>query len=102
MAEDDWAIVVGINTYPDPDIGNLQGPETDAKKFYAWVTKSEQVPTLTPENHKKNLIPGQKQAKLILSSHFGAPPRAAIDAKPTVEAVYKVFDQLNDIAIQNQ
>lgn len=102
MAKDDWAVVVGINTYPDPDIGHLNGPETDAARFYDWVTTSQGVPTVSPEDHGRRLATGLKQAKLILSSHFGPPAQNAIDGMPTVDAVYSVFDQLDDISQENQ
>ena len=37
MAEDDWAIVVGIKKYFDPQLAGLEGPENDAKEFHGWV-----------------------------------------------------------------
>ena len=36
MAADDWAVVVGVRSYPD--LGHLDGPENDAQAFYQWVT----------------------------------------------------------------
>ena len=34
MAKNDWAIVVGIMNYADPNLAGLQGPENDATDFY--------------------------------------------------------------------
>lgn len=35
MAQNDYAVVVGINTYPS--LGNLQGPAHDGRDFYEWL-----------------------------------------------------------------
>lgn len=37
--EEHYAIVVGINTYPD--LGNLNAPVADAEAFYAWLRKPD-------------------------------------------------------------
>ena len=39
MAIDDYAIAVGITSYPD--ISNLQGPENDAQHFYEWLVAAD-------------------------------------------------------------
>ncbi len=101
MANGEWAIIVGINNYPDPDIGPLQGPETDALEFYRWVTNEQKLPVPNPDDPKAPLVPGVKQAKLILASHFGVPATSAINAEPTVQAVYRAFDELDEIAVAN-
>jgi len=82
MARDDWAIVVGIKNYADPDLAGLQGPEIDAQEFHAWVTSSGggAVP------------PGQ--ARLILSD-----PATVM---PTPEAIKAAFDHLLSIADANE
>ena len=39
MANDDWAVVVGVRLYPD--LGDLDGPENDAQAFYDWLVAPE-------------------------------------------------------------
>ena len=89
MAADDWSLVVGINAYPE--LGDLNGPESDANDFYAWVTSAS-----------GGNVPGN-QATLILSSQFNpASFTGANDAKPTVERVQQAFDDLVTKAQANQ
>jgi hypothetical protein len=80
---DDWAIVVGISRYPE--LGDLGGPENDARKFYEWVTSPAGggVPDV--------------RAKPLLSSHF-PPFSKAIDALPTEEKVLRLFEELDELA----
>ncbi len=87
MGQDDWAIVVGIWTYPD--LGNLTGPENDAKAFADWV----RLPTGggVPEDH----------VRLILSSDFASVDSAS-RAEPTPGRVEALFDELDDIAQRNK
>jgi hypothetical protein len=87
MGEDDWAIVVGIWTYPD--LGNLTGPQNDAKAFADWVRSP--AGGAVPENH----------LRLILSSDF-APADSASLAEPTPGRVEALFDELDDIAQRNK
>jgi hypothetical protein len=87
MIEDDWAIVVGIWTYPD--LGNLTGPQNDAKAFADWVRSP--AGGGVPEDH----------VRLILSSDF-APADSASRAEPTPGRVEALFDELDDIAQRNK
>jgi hypothetical protein len=87
MGEDDWAIVVGIWTYPD--LGNLTGPQNDAKAFADWVRSP--AGGGVPENH----------VRLILSSDF-APADSASLAEPTPGRVEALFDELDDVAQRNK
>ena len=87
MGQDDWAIVVGIWTYPD--LGNLTGPQNDAKAFADWVRSP--AGGGVPEN----------QVRLILSSDF-APADSASRAEPTPGHVEALFDELDDIAQRNK
>lgn len=88
MAKNDWAIVVGIQRYLDPDLSGLQGADNDAKEFYDWVISSDggAVP------------PGQ--ATLIRSSDF-PPFTTAAGAMPTRTALKKAFDHLLTLADEN-
>jgi hypothetical protein len=83
MPDRDKAIIVGIRSYPG--LSNLDGPENDAKKFHQWVTSKA-----------GGQVKG-KDAKLILSSHYG-PMKKAIDARPTLEAVQRELDLLQEEA----
>ena len=58
MAQDDWAIVVGVRIYPS--VTNLDGLENDANAMYQWLTSPQggDVPTA--------------QTARILSSQFPA------------------------------
>ena len=87
MGQDDWAIVVGIWNYPD--LGNLTGPQNDAKAFADWVRSS--TGGGVPEN----------QVRLILSSDFD-PADSASRAEPTPGRVEALFDELDDIAQRNK
>src|SRR5438876_2528192 len=86
MAVDDYAIVVGISSYPD--ISNLQGPENDARHFYEWLVAAD-----------GGKLP-QNQAKLIRSSDY---PAAAgrEDAKPIIEDINKAFEGLIEQGMKN-
>jgi hypothetical protein len=90
LAKDDWAIVVGIRSYFDPDLAGLEGPENDARDFYDWVVAGNggAVPV--------------GQAKLIRSSEYGPPFASAASAMPTAEAIKLAFDHLRSIADANE
>jgi caspase domain-containing protein len=83
---DDWAIVVGVRRYPA--ISDLDGPENDAKNFYAWL--------IDPAGGK--LKP--EHVRLILSSDFPDPQDDA-SANPTHAEVEKAFEWLDDEAVKN-
>lgn len=86
MAADDRAIVVGISHYPA--LGDLAGPENDARAFAAWLMLESEgdVP-------KANI-------NLILSSDF-PPCKDAVGAEPTAEAVKKAIDKLHETGENN-
>jgi len=86
----DWAIVVGITSYFDPDLAGLHGAENDAQEFYDWVIASD-----------GGAVP-EGQRILILSKTFD-PPFAHRDfAMPTVLAVKEAFDHLLAVAGENE
>lgn len=82
MAEEDWAVVVGIKNYPE--LSDLDGPENDARDFYEWLTS----PT-------GGAVP-KHQAQLIVSPN--PPAGKATLARPTAEQIQEAFDHLDDIA----
>jgi hypothetical protein len=84
MADENYAIVVGLNHYPG--ITPLLGPENDAKWFHGWLIKNGLV-------EKKN-------ATLILSSAFTAAP-LTIEAKPDTVAIDQAFERLLRIGVAN-
>jgi hypothetical protein len=80
MASDDFAIVVGISTYPG--FSSLGSPEYDATEFKKWL--------LSPEGGD---VP-KDNITAILSSDF-EPPAADVDkAQPTLQAVDAAFMKL--------
>src|SRR5215204_5237951 len=72
MAEDDFAILVGIQRYPN--IRSLNGPERDASDFRQWVQQDGGVP-------EDNIFQ-------VLTSEF------ELDAEPTMEQVEREFGKL--------
>lgn len=83
MATDDRAVVVGINRYPA--LGDLEGPENDARAFAEWL-KSPQGGDVPDDN-----------VALILSSEYEPAPDPKW-AKPTAEAVDMAFVDLVELA----
>jgi hypothetical protein len=81
---DDWAIVVGINAYPE--LEKLDGPENDARDFADWVTGAGGVPAAN--------------VRCILSTGFPPSP-TAIEAQPTAQALENEFNRLDDLAAAN-
>jgi hypothetical protein len=89
VAGDDWAVVVGIKNYADPDLAGLQGPENDAREFYDWVVSAT-----------GGAVP-EAQAKLILSSDY--PPFTTVaNAMPTADVIKHAFDHLRSLADENE
>ncbi|OJT17361.1 hypothetical protein BO221_45415 [Archangium sp. Cb G35] len=82
---EDWAIVVGISHYPE--LGNLEGPENDARAFRDWLLEKAGVPS--------------EQLQLLLSSDFKS-TNMARDAIPTVENVESLFDQFILMGEENE
>jgi hypothetical protein len=89
MGKNDWAVVAGIQSYFDPDLPVLEGPENDARDFYEWVISSDggDVP--------------KGQAQLIVSSAFNPPFSSAAAANPTAAALKASFDHLISLADEN-
>lgn len=90
MGRDDWAIVVGISTYPELAPNPLNGPENDARAVAAWLRS----PT-------GGDVPA-KQLRLILSSDYRQPFAAGEDAKPSGEKVQEAIKKLHRIARANK
>ncbi len=86
MANEDWAVVVGVRLYPA--LSNLDGPEIDANGFYEWLISTN-----------GGAVPAE-QIALILSSQFPA-VNIATHAEPTHLRVQEVFDDLQDVAEKN-
>ena len=87
MADTDWAIVVGVQIYPD--LGDLSGPKNDANAFAAWLKSP--AGGVVPEEHICE----------ILSPDYRQQVPTATEATPTVQAVQEALDHLDDIAQQN-
>lgn len=87
MARDDFAVLVGINRYPE--LGNLSGPENDAQDFRDWLCSPTggDVPSDRVHLH------------FILSSDY-PDPADPIDAEPAVDHVLREFDMLCRLAQQ--
>jgi hypothetical protein len=81
MAADDYAVVVGISYYPDEDLGELKGPENDARSFYEWL--------VDPQG---GAVP-QLQVTLILSSQYDRSPQRR-GARPVVQDINNAFERL--------
>ena len=90
MAKDDWAIVVGIKSYFDPDLSGLEGPENDATEFHRWVVAGDGA--AVPEG----------QATLIRSSDYHPPFASEAAAMPTADAITVAFDHLRSMADENE
>jgi len=86
MGDKDRAIVVGVNRYPS--LGDLEGPENDAKEFVKWLTDKDggSVP-------KANI-------ECILSSDFKV-KNDPVDAEPTTAELERAFDQLHVLGDKN-
>jgi hypothetical protein len=95
MGKNDWAIVVGIDTYFDPNLPSLKGPANDAQAFYDWVTSPEGGAVPTSDDPKK------KQAFLIQSSAFHPPFASLQNALPTPKEIEDTFHTLIDVADAN-
>jgi len=98
MGKNDWAIVVGIDTYFDPNLPSLKGPENDAQAFYEWVTSPEGGAVPKGKNGSEQ---ERKQAFLILSSEFHPPFGSLQNALPTPKEIEKTFQALIAIADAN-
>jgi hypothetical protein len=84
MAKDDWAIVVGIRSYPV--LQNLDGPENDAATFRDWLL--DPVGGNVPANH----------VQFITTSQWKTPFRSVDLARPTAVRVLAAVEKLQNIA----
>ncbi len=87
MALADHALVVGINWYPDPKIGQLKGAHADARDFHGWV--------IDPLGGRVD----PKNAPLILSAPGAS--QAVEDATPTRSQVEGFFRKIDRCANAN-
>jgi hypothetical protein len=79
MGANDYAIVVGISKYPA--LGDLDGPEADAKDFFDWLV-----------DPKGGAVPNDPDhISLLLSSNYPPAP-VQLKAKPQVSDIEEVFD----------
>jgi hypothetical protein len=82
MANDDWAVVIGIDRYPA--LTDLAGSENDARAFADWLS--------APDG---GAVPAA-QIALVVSSHF--PPG---EPRPDAVDVALPFNRLQDFAEQS-
>lgn len=95
MMENDFAVIVGLQTYPgldDPAKGRppLSGPENDAKDFKEWVASAEggDVP--------------EQNISLILSSLFEPVEiENLLQAKPAESEIAGPFEKLRRMSLKN-
>lgn len=80
MSKEDRAIVVGIQTYPE--LGNLEGPENDAREFVKWL-----------EDAEGGAVP-HNQVVQILSSEWPGPFDPPSLAEPTTFRIQNAFEDL--------
>lgn len=83
MAIDDYAVVVGIKSYPG--MSSLEGPCDDAEDFRGWLLRADGGDV--PSNN----------IKYLTTKCFHPPgPDAATDAKPMHQDVTSIFSDLVD------
>lgn len=85
MAQNDYAVVVGINTYPN--LGDLEGPRHDALDFYAWLLAADggNVPKANIER--------------IISPQYAQPPDV-VAVQPQLDKVDGAFMKIA-LALKN-
>jgi hypothetical protein len=86
MAANDHAIVAGVERYPF--LGDLGGPENDAKDFEAWLLDPNGG-AVPPANIRR-----------ILSSDFAVTGNP-LDAEPTTVRLERKFEELYDLGDAN-
>jgi uncharacterized caspase-like protein len=79
MMETDWALVVGINSYPWVGVDPLEGAVHDAERFHQWVI-NEQGGAVDPNQ------------TLLLTSPAGAAAGAL--PRPVFSEIYQFFENL--------
>ena len=104
----DWAIVVGIKDYGDPDLNTLKAPITDAEKFLAWLRSPTGGGIVEPEvedasaaardtDEQMNLSPDR--VKIVKSK--GAQPSLS-GSKPTLMDVSEKVEEIEDWLMANK
>lgn len=83
MANNDYAVVVGINHYPNPPLADLRGPENDALAFRDWLVSPMGGAVPDDNDH----------IHLILSHNFPG-ETSPLQAKPTTEEVDRAFEEI--------
>jgi hypothetical protein len=84
MGKTDWAIVVGIQSYPE--LPALEGPDNDARDFYNWLI-----------DEKGGAVP-RDQAKLIITPRDKIPFRNAEKAIPAYKQIESAAFKLIKLA----
>ena len=80
MKDDDWALVVGINKYPDAGVNPLEGASGDARRFREWLL------------HPKGGNLQEDRITLLTSPGDGdPPPDRPIPAASQVRAFFEQF-----------
>lgn len=87
MALADFALVVGIDSYPA--LTTLKGAEADARDFWKWVTD--------PQGGKVD----PQYAKRIVTSDFAPLANSADGAKPVKAQIEDFFTMVNQTAARN-
>lgn len=88
----DYAVIIGIKTYPDFDKdGPLEGPENDAIAFRDWV--------ISPTGG--NVPDDEEHVALIISSKYTPPAKTPDDARPMIVDVQGAFERLQNKAEDN-
>jgi hypothetical protein len=85
LAQKDFAIVVGIDVYPE--LTSLKGPTKDADDFKTWVLSGT-----------GGCVPDD-QIGLVKSPPYETPPTID-DVKPTLDEVSRTFQRLSNKAIK--
>jgi uncharacterized caspase-like protein len=93
MNAEDYAIVVGIGSYPgfgrtETEPRNLQGPDNDAQAVYDWL--------VSPTGGD---VPAAN-VTLIRSGAFPS-PATVLNARPAKQQITDAFEQLDSLAQQN-
>jgi uncharacterized caspase-like protein len=93
MNAEDYAIVVGIGSYPgfgrtETDPRDLQGPDNDAQAVYDWIV-SPSGGDVPPAN-----------VTLVRSGAFPPPPDV-INARPAKQQITDAFERLDTLAQQH-
>jgi hypothetical protein len=86
--ERDWAIIVGVKDYLDPGLNTLEGPVSDARSFYSWLTRPEggNIPDL--------IQPDEDNPARIKFVKSAGRPSSPSQAKPTGDDVFAAGEDI--------